>query len=174
MAPRTRTVDESGKAVQTKRAPQLVQANRADVQEAAEALIMQLPELPDSDGMGIYAAMLNAEDWEDLGVQSKLPAGKDLVGVEMKIVDVYRKISDLEDTEEDSTGVKLSHFLVIDALIENDTKDLRWQTSAAGLAFPITKLAVWGKLPAKITIQESDKTRRGFKPLNVKIHYVTS
>ena len=165
-----KVIDQTGAEVATTGPATLVPANRADVERAARELVTMIPEMPEGDGAGILAAILNATTVDELSRQSKLPAGKDLVGVEMKIYDVHRMPSDLEG-EDDGTGIRLDDYVIVDALTGRDGTELRWQTSAPGLVLPIAKLYVWGKLPAVIRIQQADKpTKRGFRPLNVAVH----
>lgn len=163
------TVDETGTEVAQASRGNLVPADRAAVQEAALVLIRMIPDMPESDGAGIIADLLNATSPDELNRSSKLPAGQDLGGTEMTITDVHKLPSDL-DGEDDGTGVKLGHYLIVDALVGTWRKPLRWQTSAPGLAVPVAQLYVWGKLPAHVRINRADKpTRRGFYPMNMEI-----
>ena len=163
------TVDESGAAVETAPRGNLVPADRAAVEQAALTLVRMIPDMPESDGAGILAEILNATTPEELNRSSKLPAGQDLGGTTMVITDVHKLPSDL-DGDDDGTGVRLGYYLIVDATVGSWRKPLRWQTSAPGLALPVCQLYVWGKLPAEVTIRKADKpTKRGFYPMNLEI-----
>lgn len=169
----SKIVDESGAEVANRPRGNLVPVDMGAVITAAEALLNMIPDMPESDGSGIFAAILNAESWEDLSRQGSLPNGKDMIGVEQTIRDVFKMPSDLAPSE-DGGGLKLSHFLIIDATTQKDHKPIRWQTSAGGLVLPITKLYTWGKLPAAVTVTTpEDTTRRGYKPLNLTVRAVS-
>ena len=163
------TVDESGAEVAAQPRGNLVPADRAAIQQAALALIQMIPDMPESDGAGILADILNAESPDDLNRGTKLPSGPDLAPCQLVITDVHKMPSDLAG-DDDDTGVRLGHYLIIESTSGPYREPIRWQTSAPGLVLPIAKLYAWGKLPALVEIKESDKpTRRGFRPLNLTV-----
>lgn len=167
-----KTIDETGAEVAPAPPGTLAVADKAAVLEAARALLDLVPDATDDDGTGIIARLLEAEGWEDLNQLSKLPAGKDLVGVTMVIRAIAKRESDIEP-EDDETGIRLDHYLVIDAVRSGLGTELRWQTSAPALVLPIAKLYVWGKFPATCTIRKAEKpTKRGFWPLNLEVQAV--
>lgn len=166
------TVNESGEVVEYGPRGTVVPADLAALTEAANAMLADIPELPESDGSGIIADLINAEDWEDLNRDKHLPAGRDLAGRDLVIIDVHRMESDIEDEDSDPR-VRLDGYLIIDAEDFHTRKPIRWQTSAPGLVVPIIKLYRWGKLPASVSIVEvTSKSNPRFKPLNLRINAV--
>lgn len=162
-------VDESGAELAPAAPGGLVAADRSAVVDAAIALMEMVPEAVDDDGTGIIANLLAAENWEDLNSQTKLPAGKELVGETLVLRAISRRVSELEDDDE-GTGIKLPHYLIIDSVRSGLGTGVRWQTSSPGLVVPIVKLYVWGKFPATVRIDQSDKpTKKGFRPLNLNV-----
>ena len=167
-----KTVTETGEVVEYGPSGTVVPADLTAVLEAAIGLLDLIPELPDSDGSGIIADLINAETWEDLNRGSHLPAGRDLVGVDLVVTDVHKRASDIEE-DEDDYRVRLPSYLIIDGHEQSTHKPMRWQTSSPGLAVPIMKLYAWGKLPAYVTIVEAvSKSNPRFKPLNLTVHAV--
>lgn len=166
------TVTETGEVVEYGPRGTVVPADLAAVTEAAQALLGMIPDLPESDGSGIIADLINAESWEDLNRGGHLPAGRDLAGVDLIITDVHKRVTDIE-ADEDDYRVRLTHYLIMESLTSVDRKPIRWQTSAPGLVVPIAKLYSWGKLPAHVTIVEAEsKSNPRFKPLNLKVRAV--
>ena len=166
------TVTETGEVVEYGPSGTVVPADLTAVLEAAIGLLDLIPELPESDGSGIIADLINAETWEDLNRGSHLPAGRDLAGLELVITDVHKRASDIEE-DEDDYRVRLPSYLIIDGYQQQPRKPLRWQTSSPGLAVPIMKLYAWGKLPAYVTIVEAtSKSNPRFKPLNLIVRAV--
>ena len=164
-----KTVDQTGREVPPAPPQGLVVADRAAVLEAATALLDLIPDAVDDDGSGIIARLLDAESWEDLNQDSKLPAGKDIHGRDLVVRGMVKRFSDIEP-EDDDLGVRLPHYLVIDSVYSGKGTEVRWQTSAPGLVIPLCKLYVWGKLPATVHIHQADKpTKRGFRPLNLEV-----
>jgi hypothetical protein len=162
-------IDESGTEQPTARQVVPVAYDRAAVETASRALLDLVPDAPDDDGSAILGRILDADNWEDLSTQSKLPAGKDLVGRELQVLSIVKRVSELEP-EDDGTGLRLDHYLVVESIDTRHGEVIRWQTSAPALVLPLCKLHSWGKLPAVVKIQQSDKpTRRGFRPLNLDI-----
>ena len=167
-----KTVTETGEVVEYGPSGTVVPADLAAVTEAAIGLLGLIPELPDSDGSGIIADLINAETWEDLNRGSHLPAGRDLAGVDLVVTDVHKRASDIEE-DPDDYRVRLPEYLVIDGYEQQSRKPVRWQTSSPGLAVPIMKLYTWGKLPAYVTIVEAvSKSNPRFKPLNLTVRAV--
>lgn len=162
-------VDESGTELAPAAPGGLIAADKAAVLDMAVSLMEMIPEAVDDDGTGIIANLLAAEGWEDLNTQAKLPAGKDLVGETLVLRAVSRRVSEIEDDEE-GNGFSLPHYLIIDSVRSGLATEVRWQTSSPGLVVPICKLYVWGKFPATVRIDQSDKpTKRGFRPLNLNV-----
>lgn len=164
-----KTIDQTGAEVSGPGARTLVPADRQAVLEAAASLLALIPDAPDDDGSAILSRLLSAEGWEDLNSQGRLPNGKDVAGPELVVRDLVRRPTELEP-DEDGTVIKLDYYLVVDSVTLGRGTELRWQTSAPALVFPLAKLYVWRKLPAVVQVKQSDKaTRRGFRPLNLTV-----
>jgi len=172
MAFKGKTVDESGAEVVPARAGEPRGLARAQVEEAAAALLATVPDVAEDDGTGILSGILTATDWEDLNLGSKLPNGKDMVGVEQRVMSIAKRPSEVE-VELGSTKFRLTHYLIIDAVNVNGGEVLRWQTSAPALVLALGKLYQWGKLPAIVEVYEGGKDRPGLsRPLNLRVHAV--
>lgn len=162
-------IDESGAEVVPARAGEPVVWTRSQVEVAASALLESIPDMVDDDGSGIYGRLLDAQDWEDLNSESKLPAGKDLVGKRLRVGAIGKRPSDMV-AEDGDPGFRLDFYLVIDSVDTATGEMIRWQTSAPGLVLPLAKLHQFGKLPAIVYITQAEKpTKRGFRPINLTV-----
>jgi hypothetical protein len=167
-----KTVDESGAELAQANAGPTGVADPAAIFDAAVALIEDIPEAPDGDGLGIIGALLDADDWEDLNRDAHLPNGKDVAGQRLRVSSLARRLSDL-GADDGTGGVRLPHYLVIDSVNIDTGEVVRWQTSAPALVVPLAKLHRWGRLPAIVQVNRADKpTKAGFYPLNLHVHAV--
>lgn len=140
----------------------LTPADRSAIEQTFVALLDRVPDAVDDDGFGIFAGLVNAENWEDLNQQSKLPDARAMVGRRLKVFTVTKRPSDLAEG--------FSHYLIVEAADLTSGESVMFQTSSAGVAVPLIKLHVWGKLPAQVLISEPDKlTKAGHKPLNLTV-----
>lgn len=168
------TIDETGAEVVPARAGALQTYTLDQVQDMATAMLDTVPDAVDDDGAGIIARLIEADGWEDLNSESKLPNGQDLVGVMQVLRAISKRPSDLGG-EDETTGIKLPYYLMVDSVRSGLGTELRWQTSAPALVVPIIKLFAWGKLPATVEITKADKpTKRGFYPLGLRVHAVNA
>lgn len=167
-----KTIDQAGTEVVPARAGALKQYTIADVTDMALAMLAGVPEAADDDGAGIIGRLLDADNWEELNQESKLPNGQDVAGVKMAVQAIAKRASDLA-ADETGTGIQLGWYLMIDAVRTGHGDQLRWQTSAPGLMVPLMKLHQWGKLPAVVEVTRADKpTKRGFYPLSMTVHAI--
>jgi hypothetical protein len=167
-----RTINPDGSEVATTRPSSPVPADRATVVAQIKNLLDLVPDAPDDDGSAIMARLLSADTWEDLNAQGSLPSAKDLAPAQLRVTGIVKRLSDLEG-EDDATGIRLDHYLVVDAVDVNTGEAVRWQSSAPGVVLPLAKLHVWGKLPAVVRLYKAEKkTRRGFTPINLEVQAV--
>lgn len=170
-----KTIDQAGNAVVPARAGALQTYTLDQVTDMAIALLDQVPDAVDDDGAGIIARLIEANTWEELNQESKLPAGKDLAGVMMSVQAIAKRPSDINTEDEEGSGIKLPYYLMIDAIRVGHGTELRWQTSAPGLVVPLIRLYLWGKFPAGVEIVRADKaTKRGFFPVSLRVHTVNA
>jgi hypothetical protein len=145
-----------------KASARIVSASRAELEGVFHDMLEAVPDAVDDDGFGIIAGLLEAEDWEGLNRESKLPDAVDQAGKQLKWTDVSKRPSDL--------GEGLPYYLIIDAVNVATGEAVKFQTSAPGVVIPAIKLQQWGKLPALCQIEKSAKpTKAGFYPLNVTV-----
>jgi len=167
-----KTIDEQGNSTLPARAGDPKVFDIAGVVDMALAMASMVPDAVDDDGSGIIGNLLEATSWEDLNAQSKLPNGKDVAGRRLIVQALAKRQSDLT-ADEDSSGIKLPFYLIVDAVDERTGEAVRWQTSAPALVVPLIKLHGWSKLPALCEVRKADKpTKRGFYPLNLHVHAV--
>lgn len=147
----------------------IVPANRAEVVRSFEALLMTVPDAPESDGFEIFADLVNAQSWEDLNRDSKLPDAKSQAARELKILSVVKRPSELELGEDEGGLPRWPYYLIVEAVRPSTGELVRFQTSSPGVGVPLIKLQNWGKLPAVVRIDVGETTRRGFNPLNLTV-----
>jgi hypothetical protein len=165
-------IDGDGNETVPARAGDPKSTSIAAVTDMALALSGAIPDAVDDDGSGIIGRLLEADSWEDLNSEAGLPNGKDVAGRRLITQAIAKRQSDLV-ADEDSSGIKLPFYLVIDAVDERTGEAVRWQTSAPALVVPLMKLHLWAKLPALTEVRKADKpTKRGFYPLNMHVHAV--
>ena len=170
---RNKIIDETGAEVDTTKPTNPVPADRGAVLLAARELMALVPDAPEDDGSGILGRILAADDWEDLNSQTSLPNAKDVANRTLRYTGVVKRESDLE-TEDDGSGLRLDHYLVVDAVDIHNGEVVRFQTSAASVTLAIAKMVAFGKVPFVGTIRPVDKpTRRGFRPLNLTVEAVS-
>lgn len=116
----------------------------------------------DDGGEGMLSRMLEAETWEDLNVNSKLPAFRDLAPCRLKVLRISKRESDIAG--------KVPVYLMVDYEDPDKGTSGRAQTSAGQPFLAMAMLHHMGNLPAMIELTFADKlTRSGFKPLNIKV-----
>jgi hypothetical protein len=166
---RSRTVDQTGAEVVPGKVGEPRALDRAQVETAALALLDLVPDVPEDDGTGIFARLLDADDWEGLNLESKLPNGKDVVGRRLNVSVIGKRVSEVE-VEEGSSKFRLPYYLVVDSTDIDNGEMVRWQTSAPALVLSLAKLHQWGKLPAVVQVSEGGKDRPGMsRPLNLTV-----
>lgn len=116
----------------------------------------------DDGGESMLMRMLEAKDWEDLNINAKLPAFRDLAPCELKVMSISKRQSDL--------GGKVPVYLMVDCVNTSTGEAFRAQTSAGQPFLAMAMLHHMGNLPAMIEVTFADKvTRSGFRPLNIKV-----
>jgi hypothetical protein len=142
--------------------PRIVTRDRAEIERQFAALLEAVPDAVDDDGFGIQQALIEAETWEDLNKESKLPDAPSQAGKHLKVFSIAKRRSEIAEG--------LPYYLIVESVNTANGEAIRWQTSAASVAIVLVKLHSFGKLPALIRIDKAEKpTKAGFYPCNVTV-----
>jgi len=126
----------------------------------------EIPWAADDDGTGIINELLQAENWEDLNREAKLPKLETFVGKSLKVLSVERRESDIEGG--------MPFYLELQCEYGDAKTPVKVQTSAASPMVKLTMLHHFHNLPAVITVTQATKaTKRGMYPLDITVNVVT-
>lgn len=138
-------------------------------EEAIKARMIELFEnVPqvDSDSLAFVAQVLNEADVTDLigEMQTKLPKAEEVAGRKLKVYDLARNDSDIEDTP-------YPYYLVVHSTDTETGDTVLWQTSAGEPLAKLLRIYEANKLPALVETRKADKaTRKGFYPVNMIVY----
>lgn len=113
------------------------------------------------DEDGVIADVFLAQSPFDVGSSESLPNAEDLDGQDVKVLAVWR--------HEGSEEFGKTWYFTVDAVDERGTI-FKWQTSSGQVMAVLTRLFVYGELPAVIHLRKSVKaTRNGQHPMNATV-----
>lgn len=142
--------------------------------ERHEAYLAAIPEALDDDGFGMVMDILNASDKSQLIGEPELPSAKDLAedknlaGHVFRIpgTDIVRRKSTLID---DDGTEREGWYLIVPAIDKNTGTLVRFNTSAGTVLAKLVKIAGENWFPCDVTFTLADKTKSGFRPVNMNV-----
>lgn len=124
-------------------------------------LVNQVPDAPEGDITDLLGPILAAQDWEDLNMADALPSSKTLVGHEIRVDSIAKKVSDKESI----TG----YYLLCDGIdFTTGETDLRFTAGGAQAVAVLSQLYVLRSLPAKVRFDAVD-AGAGNTAINCKV-----
>ena len=123
-------------------------AERERITGAFIALVTQVPDEPDGDVADLLGPILAAKSWEELNTVSTLPSSKTLVGRELRLERVTKKVSDKQSI----TG----YYLFCRGYDMATGEELRWTAGGGQAVAVMSQLHCLGELPAKIRYDAVD------------------
>lgn len=135
-------------------------ATREAVTAAFVQLVNQVPDAPEGDITDILGPILAAANWEDLNSVDNLPSSKTMVGHEVRVNSIAKKVSE-KDT--------LTGYYLLCEGIDLDT-GYRGRFTAGGeqAVAVLSQLHVLGALPAKVKFTAVTLTS-GNEAINCKV-----
>lgn len=131
---------------------------------AAEAafiqLVNQVPDAPEGDFLDLLGPILAAASWEVLADNDKLPSSKTLVGVELKLDSIAKKVSDKKSI----TG----YYLFCEGVNLATGEPITWTAGGGQAVAVMSKLHALKALPAKI-VYRSVETRGEGDAINCEV-----
>lgn len=163
MTQQTDTTKDTDVAVQQTRTAEVYRGEAA-IMQRMEALFLSIP-LVDTDSLAFVARNLNVADVSELigELENKLPKAEDVAGRQLKITDITRNASTVDDSP-------FAWYLIIDSTDTQTGDPVLWQTSAGDVTSKLLRIYEANRLPAVVETRLADKTRRGYNPVNLIVH----
>lgn len=135
-------------------------AKREAIKARFIELVNQVPDAPEGDIADLLGPILAAKSWEELTPLDNLPSSKTMVGHEVRVDAIAKKVSE-KDT---MTG----YYLLCEGVDFGSGYVGRFTAGGEQAVAVLSQLHVLGALPAKVRFDEIDVTS-GNKAINCKV-----
>ena len=134
---------------------------RAELVAAFVQLVNRVPDAPDGDITDLLGPILAAQDWEELNQSDKLPSSKTMIGHDIRVNTIAKKVSDKNSL----TG----YYLLCEGIDFATGYVGRFTVGGAQAVAVLSQLHVLGKLPAKVRFDEVPNEKGEGPAINCRV-----